>query len=97
MRKRLGHRTEVGKYSHLEEVRVRRVSNGRLYHDHLETQVGRIAARQDLDLAGPDGEVKRQDRVVRAPKNKFVRTVRKQKVGEGRQAAPGSKQATRSM
>lgn len=67
---------ELGEYSHLEKVRVWCVCNGRLYHDHLETQVGWIAARQDLDRAGPD-EVKKQDRVVRVPKDKYVRAVRR--------------------
>jgi hypothetical protein len=38
LRKRLKHGTEAGQYSHLEEVRVLRVSCGRLYHDHLETR-----------------------------------------------------------
>lgn len=85
----------LGRYSRLEKVGVRCVSNGRLYHDHLETQVGSIAARQDLGLAGPNG-VKKQDRVVRFPKNKYVWTVRKQQVGKRSQTAPRSKQATRS-
>lgn len=82
LRKRLRHRTELGKYSHLEEVRVLRVSYGRLYHDHLETKVGKIAARQDLDLAGPD-EVQRQDRVVRAPKNKVCANSQEAEGGRG--------------
>lgn len=76
LRKRFSHGTELGKYSHLEEVRVRCVSNGRLYHDHLETQVGRIAARLELGLAGPNG-VKKQDRVVRFPNSKYLWIVTK--------------------
>lgn len=48
--KRSRQETGLGEYLHLESVRVRFVSSGRLYHDHLETQVGRIAARQDVDL-----------------------------------------------
>lgn len=48
LRKRFRQGRELGKYSHLEEVRVRCVSNSALYHDHLEILIGRIAARQDL-------------------------------------------------
>lgn len=70
----------------LEVVRVWCVSNGRPYHDHFETQLGRIAARLDLELASPNG-VKKQDRVVRVPKNRYVSTVRKEQEGKRRQAA----------